>query len=137
MVRAAVIALAVLVGVGGAAAKYVRPPSPAPSPVQPSGILSGVSAADAQELRSFYAAMADIVVRDGLRADPVAKTTFELRNKHTQALAAAFANTGMVGRYQGLGDRIDQYLLRAIGDTDQPLTTDLRQKSADAFAAIK
>lgn len=137
MARIAVIVVALVVGAGGLASQYVRLPLPAPSPVHPEGVLAGVSSKDAAELRAFYAAMADIVVRDGLRTDPVVRTVFELRHKHTQALAAAFAHTGMVGRYEGLGDRIDQYLLRAIGDTDQQLTPELRQKIAAAFAAIK
>lgn len=137
MVRYAIIVLGLLVGMAGLAVKSLPVIVPAPSPVQPSGILVGLSPADASAVRSFYEAMADIVVRDGLRADPVTKTTFELRHKHTWALATAFANTGMVGKYEGLGDRLDQYLLRAIGDTDQTLTPDLRQKIADAFAAIK
>lgn len=135
MARIAVIVVALLVGAGGLAGQYVR--LPAPAPLQPEGILAGVGRADAEQIRSFYAAMADIVLRDGLRSDPVVKTTFELRHKHAQALATAFANTGLSGKYAGLGDRIDQYLLRAIGDTDQPLTAELRQKSAESFAAIK
>jgi hypothetical protein len=137
MVRTAVIVLGLLAAMAGLAVRSLPLLAPAPSPVQPAGILVGLSSADASDVRAFYAAMADIVVRDGMRADPVAKTTFELRHKHTQALATAFANTGMVGKYEGLGDRLDQYLLRAIGDTDRPLTSDLRQTIAEAFAAIK
>lgn len=135
MARTAVIIVALLVGAGGLTSQFVRLPVPAPH--QPDSILAGVASADAKQIRDFYAAMADIVVRDGLSSDPVAKTTFELRHKHAQALALAFAGTGLAGKYTGLGDRIDQYLLRAIGDTDQPLTPALRQKSADAFAAIQ
>lgn len=135
MARIAVIVVALLVGAGGLTSQFVR--LPVPSPYQPDGILAGVSSADAKQIRDFYAAMADIVVRDGLSSDPVVKTTFELRHKHAQALAVAFASTGLAGKYAGLGDRIDQYLLKAIGDTDQPLTPELRQKSAQAFAAIK
>lgn len=100
-------------------------------------VLQGVSAADAAQLRDFYAAMADIVVRDGSLAQPVCKTVFDLRNRHSQALAMAFARTSMVGKYQGLGERIDAYLLKAVGDLDVPLTDDLRQRASKAFAAVR
>jgi hypothetical protein len=43
----------------------------------------------------------------------------------------------MVGRYAGLGQRLDEYLLLAVGDKDLPLTPELRQSAARAFAAIK
>jgi hypothetical protein len=49
----------------------------------------------------------------------------------------AFENTGMVGRYAGLGSRLDEYLLAAVGDKDLPLTPELRQSAARAFTAIK
>ena len=105
--------------------------------VVPSAILAGVSPADAKSLRDFYAAMADIVVRDGSAAVPVVKTTFDLRNRHRDALQMAFANTSMVGKYAGLGEKLDSYLLDAIGKLDVPLTPESRRSAAKAFSDIR
>lgn len=141
MIRSAVIALGLLVAAGAGGAYVVqsvlKPPSPAPTPVLPESILAGVSKADAAVLRDFYAAMADIVVRDGKAKEPVVRGTLDLRNRHQQALALAFANTALVGKYEGLGARLDAYLLEAIGKTDTPLTDELRQRAAKAFSAIR
>lgn len=131
--RIAVIAFGAAVGVAGCAAHIASSVLIAPAPA--SSILQGVSAADAQSIREFYAAMADIVVRDG--ASQVVKTTFDLRQRHRDALAMAFIQTQMVGKYAGLGDRLDQYLLSAAGDTDVPLTPEVRQSVAKALLAIK
>lgn len=105
--------------------------------VVPSAVLAGVSSADAKQLRDFYGAMADVVVRDGLSPAPVVKTVFDLRNRHKDALQMAFANTGMVGKYPGLGERLDAYLLAAVGKTDAQLTGDIRRSAAKAFSEIK
>jgi len=140
--RAAVIAVGVTVAVGASGLGYVlamlKPADPVDLPViVPSAVLAGVSSADAKLLRDFYTAMADIVVRDGLSGDPVAKTTFDLRNRHKTALQLAFANTAMVGKYPGLGDRLDTYLLDAIGKLDVPLTPEVRKSAAKAFSDIR
>ncbi len=119
-------------GVAGSALRPVVHPV-----VVPSAILAGVSSADAKLLRDFYAAMADIVVRDGKAPDPVCKTTFDLRARHKSALQMAFASTGMVGKYAGLGDRLDAYLLDAVGKTDSQLTPSSRDAAAKAFAEIR
>lgn len=137
--RAAVIAVGVTVAAGAAGVGYVQSLlKPVDRPlVVPSVILAGVSSADARQLRDFYAAMADIVVRDGTVATPVVKTVFDLRNRHKDALQMAFVSTAMVGKYPGLGDRLDAYLLEAVGKVDATLTPELRQAASKAFAAIK
>lgn len=139
MVRRAVIAIGLLVAAGAGGTYWVQSIlKPVDRPVVvPSEILAGVSAADARLFRDFYSAMADIVVRDGKSDVPVCKTTFDLRNRHQQALAMAFSNTPLVGKYDGLGGRLDAYLLEAIGRTDVPLTDDVRQKAAKAFSSIR
>jgi hypothetical protein len=138
IVRKAVIAAGLAVSLACGVVYLERAGRPAVAPaVDPSGILAGVTPADASLIRDFYAAMADIVVRDGLQATPLCKTTFELCNRHRQALATAFANTGLAGKYAGLGDRLDAYLLKAIGDTDVPLTTESRAAASKAFAAVR
>lgn len=137
--RVAVIAVGVTVAAGAAgvgALKNVLKPVDKPV-VVPSAVLAGVSSADAKQLRDFYAAMADIVVRDGAAPSPVVKTVFDLRNRHKDALQMAFVNTAMVGKYPGLGDRLDAYLLEAVGKVDATLTPELRQAASKAFAAIK
>jgi hypothetical protein len=140
--RAAVIAVGVTVAVGASGLGYVlailKPSDPVDRPViVPSAVLAGVSSADAKQLRDFYAAMAEIVVRDGVSASPVVKTTFDLRNRHKDALQSAFANTAMVGKYPGLGERLDSYLLDAIGKLDVPLTPESRRSAAKAFSDIR
>ena len=126
-----------LVGVVQAVLSQVNKPPVVEPAVEPAVILKGVGVADAKSLRDFYAAMADVVVRDGKAAEPVCKTTLELRNRHKHALQLAFAGTYIVGAYPGLGDRLDAYLLEAIGGSDVPLTPELRESAAKAFLAIK
>lgn len=138
MARTVAIWAGLLIGIGAMTAT-VFPVAPAVKPVvpEPSGVLAGLSRADAEILRQFHAAVADIVVRDGSAKDPVFKTVFDLRNRYRYALSMAFENTGMVGRYAGLGARLDEYLLAAVGDKDLPLTPEIRQSAAQAFTAIK
>lgn len=136
--RIAVIAGGLIVGIASSLSGLVTPLAfPKPPVVDPTSILSGVSAADAKSLREFYAALADIVVRDGLAPEPACRTTFELRGRHRQALQLAFGATSIVGKYAGLGERLDAYLLESVGRVDAPLTADLRRSAAAAFAAIK
>lgn len=137
--RAGIVAVGLLMASGAAIFTIATTARVAPNRpvVVPSSILTGVSQADSQLLRDFYAAMAEVVVRDGTSPDPVCKTVFDLRARHRQALQLAFANTGMVGRYSGLGDRLDAYLLEAIGKLDVPLTKEIRVAAAKAFSAIK
>jgi hypothetical protein len=138
MARTVAIWAGLLIGIG-AMTVTVLPRKPVVGPVvpKPSGVLEGVSPADVAILQGFHAAMADIVVRDGAAKQPVCKTLFDLRARYRNALSMAFENTGMVGRYTGLGQRLDEYLLLAVGDKDLPLTPELRQSAARAFAAIK
>lgn len=138
-VRSAVIAVSLAVATAAGALGWLQTVTrPVDVPlVIPSAVLAGVSSPDARLLRDFYAAMADIVVRDGLAQSPLCKTTFDLRNRHRQALETAFANTAMVGKYDGLGQRLDEYLLVAIGRLDIPLTADVRKAAAKAFSDIK
>lgn len=137
--RAIVIGVGVAVAAGAAGLGWLQSVlKPVDRPlVVPSAILAGVSPADAKSLRDFYAAMADIVVRDGSAAVPVVKTTFDLRNRHRDALQMAFANTSMVGKYAGLGEKLDSYLLDAIGKLDVPLTPESRRSAAKAFSDIR
>lgn len=128
--------LALALAAGGVSVVGV-PKVPVPVVPDAQGILAGVSRADAANLRAFYEAMADIVVRDGSGGKPAVASTLELRVRHEYALRMAFAHTGMVGKYPGLGDRLDAYLLDAIGSTDVPLTPAIREKAARAFLAVK
>lgn len=114
-----------------------RPLTPTPEVPASSDLLAGLSRSDAANIRAFYGAMADIVVRDGAEATPTVTTTLDLRNRHEYALRMAFANTGMVGKYPGLGQRLDAHLLEAIGSTDLPLTSALREKASRAFLSVK
>lgn len=138
MVRTLVICCGLAFGVAGlGVAAFTVHVDGKPVAPQAERILAGVSSADAAQIRQFYAAMADIVVRDGKAKEPVLKTIFDLRARHKHALSMAFESTEMVGRYDGLGQRLDQYLLDAVGATDVPLTDDIRQSAAKAFSAIR
>lgn len=137
--RLTIIVVGLLVGLGSAAVQVLPKPAVVVPDSKPdaSSILSGVSAADRRQFLDFYAAMGDIVLRDGASVDPVCKSVFDLRNRHRHALWLAFGATNMVGKYTGLGDRLDAHLLAAIGDTDVALTPDLRKAASKAFSAIK
>lgn len=130
------LALAAVAGISSTIGRLTFPVVNVPV-VVPSTILAGVSAADAKLLREFHEAMADIVVRDGKANEPVVKTLFALRDRYKFALQMAFANTGMAGKYPGLGDKLDSYLLEAVGKTDAELTPASRAAAAKAFAAIR
>lgn len=139
MVRSVVLTCGLLAGVAGLGAavlttdfEKVRPPSPVVSMV-----LDGVSSQDARLIKDFYSAMADVVVRDGKAKEPVCRTVFDLKNRHAFALSMAFEKTGMEGKYAGLGQKLDKYLLAAVGDTDAALTPELRESAAKAFLAIQ
>lgn len=135
-VRTAAIAAGLTIGLLGLGQRILRR-APEPAPVQPAQVLVGVSVEDAAELRKFFAAVAEVVVRDGKSQEPVLKTTFDVRNRYRQALKLAFENTAIVGKYPGLGARLDEYELRTIGSVDNPLTTEERAKVAGALLAIR
>lgn len=135
-VRIGIIVGGLALGLASFGRQYLPPSLPVPVPV-PASILDGLSASDSKSMRDFYAAMADIVVRDGKAPDPVCKTTYDLRNRHRQALQMAFVSTSIVGKYPGLGDKLDAYLLQAVGSLDVPLTAQNREAAAKAFAAIR
>ena len=139
--RASVMAVGMLVAFGGAVMS-VLPNITVPAVVpdvgpEASTVLAGVAAADRRQFKDFYAAIAEIVVRDGVNPQPEIKSVFDLRNRHRSALVLAFGATSMSGKYKGLGDRLDQYLLLAIGDTDVALTPELRAAASKAFLSIK
>lgn len=133
--------LGMVVGIAGTALHFA--PAVLPRPLVPevepeiAPVLSGVSSSDKATLKGFYKALADIVVRDGSAVEPVCKGVFDLRNRHKQALSMAFESTGMAGKYPGLGDRIDAYLIKTIGDLDVPLTPEIRRQAAQAFSDLK
>ncbi|NBV87917.1 MAG: hypothetical protein EBR88_00105 [Betaproteobacteria bacterium] len=135
-VRIGIIVGGLALGLASFGRNYLPPSLPVPAPA-PASILDGLSAADARAMRDFYAALADIVARDGKAAEPVCKTTYDLRNRHKQALQMAFGFTSIVGKYPGLGDKLDAYLLQHVGSLDVPLTPEVREAAAKAFAAIR
>jgi hypothetical protein len=134
VLSAALLAVAVI---AGAVSAVGLPKLPVPVAPEAEGILAGVSRGDAANIRAFYEALADIVARDGSSSKPLVSTTLQLRQRHEHALRMAFAHTGIVGKYPQLGEKLDAYLLEAIGSTDVPLTPDLRDKAARAFLAVK
>lgn len=135
--RSVVLTCGLLTGVAGLGAAVLTTDFERVKPPAAARILDGVSSQDAALVRDFYSAMADIVVRDGQAKEPACKTVGDLRNRHAFALSMAFEKTGMEGKYAGLGQRLDKHLLSAIGETDLPLTPELRESAAKAFLAIK
>ena len=137
--RVVAIAVGLAVGVAGMGVRLYRsiPAVVVPAVPASSSVLKGVSAADAAVLRDFMRAMADVVVRDGKAERPVCKTVFDLRDRYRNALSMAFISTAVVGKYERLGQRLDEYLLAAVGDKDVPLTPELRAKAETAFLSLK
>lgn len=133
--RRLLVSLAV-VAIGAGAVAAVLPAVPTPSP-HAAVVLVGVSSADAKQIQAFYSALGDIVVRDGSQAQPLIPSVFALRELHRKALVLAFVNTQMVGKYPSLGQALDDYLLSAVGDTDIPLTPDLRGLASQKLKAIR
>jgi len=135
-VRTAVIAFGIAIGVMGLVSNRLRP-APAPAPVPASGLLARMTAADAAQYRQFFAAVADVVERDGKSQKPVLATMFDLRNRYKQALQMVFQGTPLIGKYPGFGAELDAYELQALGALDTPLTAEERAKAASALRAIR
>lgn len=111
-----------------------QPVPPAPGPVvnphpRPSAALQAATAAvraiklttvDATSLAEIYAEAASMVALSGDQAaENALRTTADLRDH----LADTGKSLGLVGRYAGLGDAIDAFLLASIADGDRATTT--------------
>jgi len=99
-------------------------------------ILARLEPADAGRIASLYAAMSDVIRRDGQAADPVVTTTADLCKRHKDALSMAWRGTDLEGKYAGLGQQLDEYLLREVGDTNVPLDPPVRARAVRAFEEL-
>lgn len=91
--------------------------------------------ADRAYYSSFYHALEQVVDRDGLRTQPVIDTTEKFARFQAGSLDLAIDQKN-VGKYEGLGRRIDNVFKAALGDDVQAITPEVREKLKAACAAI-
>lgn len=107
---------------------------PAPEPVnEPSRemkqIVSEIEPIKDKELAGFYNDFADIIERDS----KIIETTGQLRTANSRAGQLMFQETGMKGKHPGLAEKVDEALMKALGEKDTSLD---RDRAVEIFEAI-
>lgn len=141
------------------------PPAPAVGPLVPVSPAaqawasalkaSAIQQEDRLYYSDFYAALRDVLSRDGEHDAPALDTTEKIRRAHSAALDMALERA-KVGRYPGLGEAIDRALALAAagasaedcadedkvakaieeGLTPRPVTKALRSRLIEACGAL-
>jgi hypothetical protein len=124
------------------------PPKPFTEPVAPQPdpailkwaeglgpIVSKMTPADRQYLANLYDAMAFVLLRDGKRDEPIITTTDWFVRFHTGTLRLAIDREN-VGKYQGLGEAIDQVFVNAVGADQRALDEAGRVKLVAACGVL-
>lgn len=101
-------------------------------------VVARMSPIDRMWLNSIYANAAKVVEADGLIEPATICTTESLRAVHVAILKYIWI--GMAdnkpGEYEGLSEAIEAAITDVIGDTQKPMTPELRRKAAEVFEAI-
>lgn len=92
-----------------------------------------VSAKDGQELSQFYAAFADVILRD--KEGKIADTQILFR-AYTEAGALCFQETAIQHRYPQLPAAINKVLEDRLTKKVRPIDSENRKEIADTFSAI-
>lgn len=142
------VAIHTLVYGGGGPNPPVPPTPPTPDIPQPSADLvalvkpiadlfvgdKATIKKDSANLSAFYMDMAETIERD--RATQVIKTTDNVRQTNISAGKLMFQNTGIKGRYPGLGEAIDKALAAKLGLDIVDLTDAKRTEVVNMFKAL-
>tara|TARA_R110000824_G_scaffold396952_2_gene599166 strand:- start:2245 stop:2712 length:468 start_codon:yes stop_codon:yes gene_type:complete len=87
---------------------------------------------DAARLSALYLALSDILSRD----DSIVKTTGQIREAHSRSGRLLFQKTSMRGKYVGLSEAVDEFLIQSLGSDDVILTLDIRSAAVSAFTDL-
>ena len=90
-----------------------------------------ISGEDADLISSFYVELADVVKKD----DGVIDSTGQFRNFNIMAGVLHF-NTSIQGKYETLGESVDEAIVNTIGKQSVELDDDKRQDLADVLEAV-
>jgi hypothetical protein len=140
----AILWAALVAGIFAAARLNVVTPAPSPVVVNVDDLspamatfkrsLSSVNAEDRAALADYYAGLSRAVESDP-QADPVFKTTQQIRTGHRAGLLVLWR--GFLGNatneYAGLREGMEGVLAEAIGNDEVPLNPAIRQKAVAAF----
>lgn len=97
--------------------------------------LSRMTPGDRNYLANFYDALGFVVARDGDQTKPVITDTGRFEAFHGGSLRLA-VDRDDVGKYDGLGEAIDQTIANALGDDAKTMDAATRQKVVDACAVL-
>lgn len=139
-VRYAVAAVLVLFAWKGADLSMLWPPQPTQDIVAPQPgpellalaeplkpILPKMLPADRKYLANFYEACAYIVLKDGDRPAPIIGTSDQFVVFHAGSLRLAIEKA-KVGKYDGLGEAIDQVFVASLGADPKKLDASARNR---------
>ena len=87
---------------------------------------------DAIALSELYAAIADVIERDG----SVIKTLGQIREANSRSGKLLFQKTGIQGKYDGLPEAVDSFLVSKLGVEDVLLSPDLRKNAVESFREL-
>lgn len=115
-----------------AALQFVPQRSAATGPVATA--LASASSSDRARVRSVYAALADVIDRDGGSLIP---TTAVWRSVYQDALRLAAGGTSLPGKYPGLDKAIDEVLSQHYPLDNLPIDKVMAKKIADGCRAVE
>lgn len=84
---------------------------------------------------NFYEALRFVLHRDGKRSDPIMTDTTKFEAFHAGSLKAAVDRED-VGKYDGLGEAIDETFVNAAGASVQNMTPEVRGKLLAACGVL-
>lgn len=96
--------------------------------------LASASSSDRARVRSVYAALADVIDRDGGTLIP---TTAVWRAIYSDALRLAAGGTDLPGKYPGLDQAIEAVLSQHYPLDNMPIDTVMAKKIADGCRAVE
>lgn len=99
--------------------------------LKPVTVALSVNKSDAEELGSFYLAMGDLIEADSA----VLQSTGQIRTALASSGSVMFGSR-LKGKYPGLSQTVDSFLMEMIDSSNVPLSAELRSKAADAMRSL-
>lgn len=93
---------------------------------------SSLSSKEASDLRDLYIGLANLIRLDG--TDQVVSSTEHIRQANS--IGGKLLHLDLKGKYPTLAKENNDVIIKAIGDDNVALTSELRTKSSDAFMAL-
>lgn len=99
------------------------------------GVVTKMTPKDRLYCANFYQALRFVVERDGKRSDPIITDTTKFEAFHAGSLKAAIDRED-VGKYDGLGEAIDEVFVNAAGADVQKVNAQVRGKLLAACGVV-